>query len=353
MAHLSSSATLASVGIAPSGACFVIAEAGVNHNGDLAQAQALVRAAKASGADCVKFQTFTAERVAVRSATKAAYQQRVTDPRESQVAMLRGLELSAAYHRVLAEQCADEGIRFLSTPYDLHDAELLATLGVPAFKLASIHLVELPLLRELAAFGIPLILSTGMATLAEVDTAVRTLRECGDTEFCVLQCTTNYPSRPADANLRAMTTMGQALGVPVGYSDHTEGIAISLAAVALGARVIEKHFTLDRTLPGPDHACSSDPAEFSALVRGLRDVEAALGNGIKAPTAAERENLPGMRRSVVATQPLVAGTVLRREHVAFKRPGTGFPPARLPELLGRTLTVDRDVDDPLELRDVA
>jgi N-acetylneuraminate synthase len=335
------------------GPTFVIAEAGVNHNGDLAMAHTLVDEAARAGADCVKFQTFTADRVAVRGATKAAYQQRVTDPAQSQVEMLRALELTATDHRALATHCADVGIRFLSTPYDLHDAELLASLGVGAFKLASIHLVELPFLRELSAFGVPLILSTGMATLAEVDTAVRTLREAGCSQFCVLQCTTNYPSAVSDANLRAMTAMGQALDVMVGYSDHTDGIVVSLAAVALGARVIEKHFTLDRTLPGPDHASSSDPAEFATLVRGIREVEAAMGSAVKAPTAAERENLPGMRRSVVLSQPVRAGTVLRREHVAFKRPGTGFPPARLHELLGRTLTIDREIDDPLELQHVA
>jgi N,N'-diacetyllegionaminate synthase len=348
-----SPSTLASLGVRSSGPSFVIAEAGVNHNGDLALAHQLVREAARVGADCVKFQTFSAERVAVRRAPKAAYQQRVTDPAQSQVDMLRGLELSAADHRALVQHCADEGIRFLSTPYDLRDAELLASLGVGAFKLASIHLVELPFLRDLASFGLPLILSTGMATLAEVDLAVRTVRDAGVSEFCVLQCTTNYPSAAADANLRAMAAMGQAMDLVVGYSDHTEGIVVSLAAVALGARVIEKHFTLDRSMSGPDHACSSDPVEFTALVRGIRDVEAAMGSPVKAPTAAERENLPGMRRSVVVTQALSAGTVLRREHVAFKRPGTGFPPARLHELLDRTLTVDVEADDPLDLRDVA
>jgi N,N'-diacetyllegionaminate synthase len=345
--------TLADLGVRAAGPAFVIAEAGVNHNGDLAMAHALVREAATVGADCVKFQTFTADRVAVRGASKAAYQQRVTDPAQSQVEMLRNLELSADAHRALAQHCADTGIRFLSTPYDLRDAELLASLGVGAFKLASIHLVELPFLRELAAFGVPLILSTGMATLAEVDTAVRTLRESKCVDFCVLQCTTNYPSAVADANLRAMRAMGQALDVMMGYSDHTDGIVVSLAAVALGARVIEKHFTLDRMLPGPDHASSSDPTQFAALVRGIRDVEAAMGSPVKAPTAAERENLPGMRRSVVLSRPVRAGTVLSRDDVAFKRPGTGFPPARLHELLGRTLTVDRDADDQIELQHVA
>lgn len=342
--------SLASLGITRDGPAYVIAEAGVNHNGDVRTAIRLVEEAKRVGASCVKFQTFQASRVATRTAPKAAYQLRVTDAGQSQLEMLRSLELSDAAHAEVVAACAAVGIEFLSTPYDLHDAEMLARLGVRGFKLASIHLVELPYLRELAGFGLPLILSTGMATLAEVDTAVRTLREADHDEFAVLQCTTNYPSRIEDANLRAMVTMRDALGVCAGYSDHTEGIAVSLASVALGARVVEKHFTLDRAMPGPDHACSSDPTEFAALVQGIRTVEAAMGDGVKSPTAAERENLRGMRRSVVAVRDLAAGSVLRREDVAFKRPATGISPARLDELVGRTLGLAVDADTPLEWR---
>jgi N-acetylneuraminate synthase/N,N'-diacetyllegionaminate synthase len=343
---------LSSIGITHDGPVFIIAEAGVNHNGSLDKALRLVSEATRCGADCIKFQTFQAERVARRDAPKAAYQLRVTDPAESQVDMLRALELSRNQHLALMAACRENGIRFLSTPYDLGDAEMLASLGVDGFKLASIHIVEIGFLRGLAEFGLPLIVSTGMATLGEVDTAVRTLRACGHEEFVVLQCTTNYPSRIADANLRAMVSMGTALGVSIGYSDHTEGIAAPLAAVALGARVIEKHFTLDRSLPGPDHSCSSEPAELAHLVRGIREVEQALGSPIKAPTAAELENIRGMRRSIVARAHLRAGDRIRAEHLICKRPGDGIPPARVDELIGRTLVVDVPPDTPLEWQHV-
>jgi N-acetylneuraminate synthase/N,N'-diacetyllegionaminate synthase len=324
---------LESIGITPVGPAMIIAEAGVNHNGDLETALRLISEAKRVGADCVKFQTFRADKVVTRSAPKAAYQLRVTDVTESQLDMLRSLELSRSEHERLIQACREHGIRFLSTPYDIEDAEMLASIGVEGFKLASIHIVELSFLRELAAFRLPLILSTGMATLGEVDTAVRTLRGCGHDAFVVLQCTTNYPSRAEDANLRAMVSMGAALGVSVGYSDHTEGIAVPLAAAALGARVIEKHFTLDRRMPGPDQ-----------LVRGVRAVEKALGSAVKAPTSAEMENMVGMRRSVVARTNLVAGERIRREHLTLKRPGNGIPPALVDDLIGRTVVVDVPAD---------
>jgi len=346
-------APLSSIGIHSQGPSFVIAEAGVNHNGDMAVAFRLIEEAKRVGADCVKFQSFRADRVATRSAPKAAYQLKVTDAAESQFDMLRSLELSASQHAELVACCRQHGIQFLSTPYDIHDAEMLAGIGVRGFKLASIHLVELPYLRELAAFRLPIILSTGMATLAEVDVAVRTLRDVGHNEFVVLQCTTNYPSRVSDANLRAMVTMRDALGVCVGYSDHTEGTAVTLASVALGARLIEKHFTLDRGMPGPDHSCSSDPKEFASLVRGIRDVEAAMGSGVKSPSDSERANTVGMRRSVVAIRDLSPGETLTREDVAFKRPATGIAPSRLDELLGRRLIEPVAADALLEWRHVA
>lgn len=321
--------------VGPGLPCFVIAEAGVNHNGDLAMAQELVRRAKACGADCIKFQTFKAERVAAGTAPKAAYQLRSTNPEESQFAMLRKLELSEADHRTLLEQCRREGIVFLSTPYSIADAELLHALDVPGFKIASGQLVELPFLAALARFNKPVILSTGMATLAEVTEAVTTLRNHGNTQLVVLQCTTNYPSRLADTNLRAMATLAQAAGAPVGYSDHTEGINACLAAVALGACVIEKHFTLDRNLPGPDHRCSSEPAELAALVRGVREVEIALGDGVKRPAEAELANLSGVRRSIATARDLPAGHVLAERDLQFLRPATGLPPRDWARVVGR------------------
>jgi N,N'-diacetyllegionaminate synthase len=345
-------ASLAAMGISSTGPCFVIAEVGVNHNGDMPTAFRLIEEAKRVGADCVKFQSFRADRVATRAAPKAAYQLRVTNPRESQFEMLKALELSPSQHRELIDCCRHHNIQFLSTPYDIKDAEMLLGLGVRGFKLASIHLVEIPYLRELAALRLPLILSTGMATLAEVDVAVRTLRDHGLNGLVVLQCTTNYPSLVADANLRAMITMRDSLGVCVGYSDHTEGIAVTLASAALGARVIEKHFTLNRSMPGPDHACSSDPDEFAVLVRGIRDVEAAMGSGVKSPSEAERANTVGMRRSIFAARDLSVGDTLSSSDVLFKRPATGIAPARLHELLGRQVCEPVKADSPLEWRHV-
>lgn len=334
--------------IGPGCPCFVIAEAGVNHNGDLNQAKELVRQARQAGADCVKFQTFKAERVVTASAPKAAYQLKVTDPVESQFAMLRKLELSESDHRVLIDQCRREGILFLSTPYSMEDAEMLHALGVPGFKIASGQLVELPFLAALARFNKPVILSTGMATLEETREAVTTLRDHGCNQIVVLQCTTNYPSRIADTNLRAMAGIAAATGALTGYSDHTEGISACLASIALGACVVEKHFTLDRNLPGPDHRCSSEPTELTALVRGIREVEAALGDGVKQPTAAELANLTGMRRSIVATRLIKAGTTVTAADFVFKRPATGLAPKRLAELLGRKARLDLPADTQVQ-----
>jgi N-acetylneuraminate synthase/N,N'-diacetyllegionaminate synthase len=310
----------------------------VNHNGDLNQAKELVRQARQAGADCVKFQTFKAERVVTASAPKAAYQLKVTDPVESQFAMLRKLELSESDHRVLIDQCRREGIVFLSTPYSLADAELLHALDVPAFKIASGQLIELPFLAALARFNRPVILSTGMGTLAEVKEAVDTLRAHGNQQLVVLQCTTNYPSRLADTNLRAMATLAEATGTAVGYSDHTEGITACLAAVALGSCVIEKHFTLDHTLPGPDHRCSSEPAELTALVRAIRDIEISLGDGVKRPAETELANLIGVRRSIVTARDLPAGHVIGEHDLQFLRPATGLPPRDWDRVVGRRTT---------------
>jgi len=321
--------------VGPGHPCFIVAEAGVNHNGDADVARRLVRAAAQAGADAVKFQTFKAERLAIEGAPKADYQLQITDPAESQLAMLRKLELTTQAYTSLVRACEDEKILFLSTPYDIEDVDFIETLGIQAFKVASGQIVEPMFLRHVASKRKPIILSTGMATFAEVDEAVRTICNAGNDKVILLQCTTNYPSRPEDANLRAMQTMREALGVQVGYSDHTQTETACLVAVALGACVIEKHFTLDKAMPGPDHSSSADPAEFGRLVKLIREAEIVLGSSLKQPVDAERRNALGMRRSIVARQLIPCGGVITEQMLTLKRPGTGIRPSRLPELIGR------------------
>lgn len=312
--------------------CFLIAEAGVNHNGSLEMARDLVVAAKDCGADAVKFQTFKAERVARADAPKAAYQLRNTDRRQSQVAMLKKLELSPAAHRELAKLCSRLGLAFLSTPYNEEDLVFLKRLGVPAIKLASIHLFEPHFLKLAARQGLPILLSTGMGTLADVDMAVQTLRRNGNPPCVLLHCTTNYPSAVEDANLRAIRTLGEAFGLDVGYSDHTQSDICSIAAIALGARVIERHFTLNRSLPGPDHTSAADPQQFLALAQRIREAEKALGDGIKAPRAAELANMPHMRRSLVARRDIPKGRRITESLLICKRPADGIAPGFIAEV---------------------
>lgn len=316
--------------------CFLIAEAGVNHNGDLEMARLLVRIAAEAGADAVKFQTFSAERTVTDYAPKAEYQLRSTDPAESQVEMLRRLELSDDAHRELLAESRRLGILFLSTPFDELSADFLETLGLPAFKIPSGEITNLPFLEHVARKGRPMIVSTGMATLAESEAAARAVTRAGNPGLILLHCTSAYPADPKDANLRAMRTMEEALGFATGYSDHTTGIEISLAAAALGACVIEKHFTLDRGLPGPDHAASLSPDELRALVSGVRRVEAALGHGRKEPAACEAEIAIISRKSIVAARVIPAGARITKELVAMKCPGTGFAPSMLDRVLGRS-----------------
>jgi len=326
---------------------FIIAEAGVNHNGDIDVALRLVREAKRVGADCVKFQTFKAERVVTAEAPKAGYQLKTTSPKESQVEMLRKLELDeSAYHRLL-DTCLKENILFLSTPYNLEDVDFLDGLGAQAFKIASSQAVEPYFLEYVAKRGKPILLSTGMCTLAEVDRAVHMVRGAGNDQIVILQCTTNYPSAIEDCNLRSMVTMRDALDVLVGYSDHTEGLTAATASVALGACVVERHFTLDKSLSGPDHSSSSDPEEFAALVRQIREAELALGSSVKYPSDIERKNAVGMRRSIVAKERIPYGQVISEEMVTFKRPATGLRPNLLPELVGRIATCDIEPDQML------
>lgn len=318
--------------------CFIIAEAGVNHNGQLDLALQLVDAAAAAGADAVKFQTFQTDNVVVRGTEKAEYQ-KVHTGAGDQYDMIRALELSAADHEALAERCRQRGIEFMSTPFDEWATGLLLRLGMKRIKIASGELTNQPFLEMLARQDRPLILSTGMATLAEVERSVGWLQACrpgvpAAQWLTVLHCTSNYPAVPADVNLRAMQTMASALGTPVGYSDHTLGIEVSLAAVALGATMIEKHFTLDRNLPGPDHQASLDPLQLQSLVAGIRAVEASLGDGVKAPASNELPVRALVRRSAFLRQALPAGHALVPADLAFLRPGTGIGPEHARILYG-------------------
>ena len=319
--------------------CFIIAEAGVNHNGSLSAARQLIDVAVRAGADAVKFQTFKAERLATPDAPKAEYQLRSTGAAESQFEMLQRLELSEEAHQELMAYCQERGILFMSTPFDEGSADFLDELGVAVFKLPSGEITNLPFVEHVARKGKPLIVSTGMAYLNEVERAVRTIEMCANPSFILLHCVSNYPADHRDANLRAMQTMRESFNVAVGYSDHTLGVEVALAAVALGACVIEKHFTLSRDLPGPDHRASLEPDELAMMVRGIRTVEASLGHGRKEPAASEAEVAAVARRSLVAARDLDAGTELTERMIAVRRPGTGLPAAMLPEIVGRRLRV--------------
>jgi N-acetylneuraminate synthase/N,N'-diacetyllegionaminate synthase len=319
---------------------FVIAEAGVNHNGELDLAFKLIDAAAAAGADAVKFQTFIASEVITAEAAKAEYQKTTTGEQESQLEMVKRLELSFGDFRKLKMYCDDQGITFLSTPFDLKSVDFLAGLGVVALKISSGDLTNDPLLRHVAAQKRPVILSTGMSDMDEVREALAVINAAGNNDVILLQCVTNYPAAAEDINLRAMLSMQSAFDVNVGYSDHTLGIEIPLAAVALGACVIEKHFTLDKNFAGPDHRASLEPHEFKAMVEGIRNVEASLGDGRKVPAASEASNAAVARRSIVASRDISAGTVITPAEITFKRPGTGLPPRMADQVVGKTARVD-------------
>lgn len=355
--------------------CTVIAEAGVNHNGSVAIAHQLVDAAADAGADVVKFQTFRADKLASRHAHKAAYQERLTDAGQSQLEMLRALELSEAAHRELLRHCTERGVEFMSSPFDAESLDFLVSLGVRRIKLGSGELTNAPLLLAAARTGLPLILSTGMSTLSDVEAALGVLaygygaaagaaaapppsksafREawaCASARARVaeraalLHCTTEYPAPRGQINLRAMNTLRDAFAIPCGYSDHTEGHAVSLAAVALGAGFIEKHFTLSRSMPGPDHQASVEPAELKALVDGVREIEDALGDGVKVPVPVEVANMAVARKSLVAARAITKGANITAEDLTVKRPGTGLSPFDYWELLGTAARHDHAPDD--------
>ncbi len=328
----------------------VIAEAGVNHNGSLDRACELVVQAAAAGADLVKFQSFITHKSIARTAPKASYQLDATDPSESQYDMVRKLELSAADHQVLLDCCRQHGIGFFSTAFDTDSFDLLLSLGLDRVKIPSGEITNLPFLRYLARPGLPVILSTGMANLGDIEEAIGVLERAGlrRDQITLLHCNTEYPTPMQDVNLRAMVNLGTAFGVPIGYSDHTQGIEIPIAAVALGATVIEKHFTLDRNLPGPDHQASLEPAELRAMVRAIRNIEVALGDGLKRPSPSEQKNRAIARKSLVAARAIRAGEVFSAENLAVKRPGTGISPMRWDDYIGRPSPRDYAADEPLQ-----
>lgn len=348
---------------------YVIAEAGVNHNGDIQRAHALIEAAAECGADAVKFQTFIPEALASRSADKAGYQQRNEPGEESQLAMLERLALSFDDHLALVEKCRALGIDFLSSPFDLASARfLLDESGLKRIKLGSGELTNAPLLWEIANSQMPMILSTGMATLEEVKLALgvcrlgrsgqrpRSAEDCvlafdpqrPDPGITLMHCTTEYPCPVDHVNLRAMETLREATGLTVGYSDHTQGIAVSLAAVARGARIIEKHFTLNRALPGPDHAASLEVPELEAMISGVRTISQALGKPAKSPTDHEKQNADAARKSLVAARPIQKGEVFDASNLTTKRPGTGLAPVNYWSVLNTCAERDYNADDPIE-----
>lgn len=319
---------------------FIIAEVGVNHNGDFNLAKELIYEAKKAGADCVKFQTFKSSNVVSKNAEKAKYQKLSTGPEQKQIDMLKNLELT--YHQFLRlfEECKRLDIEFASTPYNSEDIEFLNNLGVSFLKSSSMHLVETDFLRNLAYTQKPLVISTGMATLKEVEKAVNTVREAGNANFTLLQCTTNYPTNISEVNLLSMLTMEKKFKCPVGYSDHTASEIACLGAIALGAKVIEKHFTLDKNMEGPDHFASVNPDELTSLIQKIRDMERALGDHKKQPTISELENMNEMRRSISSFTNLKAGEVLSKNNIICRRPATGISPNHWDSILGKTVRKD-------------
>lgn len=328
---------------------FVIAEAGVNHNGDITLAKQLVDVAVVAGADAVKFQTFKAEKLVCKNAEKADYQKETTNQAESQLEMLKKLELTEEMHNQLIDYCKEKGILFLSTPFDVDSVDYLIELGIEIIKIPSGEITNYPYLRKIAQTGKKVILSTGMSSLEEVREAVAVLEEYGNKDVVVLHCNTEYPTPFEDVNLKAMLTMRDELGIEVGYSDHTLGIEIPIAAVAMGAQIIEKHFTLDKTMDGPDHKASLEPHELKAMITAIRNVESALGTGVKKPSNSEQRNIGIVRKSIAAKNEIKKGEVFSEENLVTKRPGTGVSPMKWNEIIGTVADKDYKEDDLIEL----
>jgi N,N'-diacetyllegionaminate synthase len=328
---------------------FIIAEAGVNHNGSLELAKRLVDAAKDAGADCVKFQTFISKNIVSKNAVKAEYQKMQTEAEESQYDMLKKLELSFDEFLELKEYCEDKDIKFMSTAFDFDSIDFLNSLETSNWKIPSGDITNLPYLMKIAKLNKPVILSTGMSTMDEIRDAIKTLKDNGSGELTVLHCTTEYPTPYTDVNLRAMLTIKDELGVKIGYSDHTKGIEVSIAAVALGATVIEKHFTLDRNMEGPDHKASLETDELKAMVDSIRHIELALGDGMKQPAESEKKNMAIARKSIIALKDIKAGELFTEENLTVKRPGDGISPMRWFDVIGKAAKRDFKGEELIEL----
>jgi N,N'-diacetyllegionaminate synthase len=326
---------------------FIIAEAGVNHNGNLELAKRLIDAASETGADAVKFQTFKAEKLVSKNAQKAAYQKKTTDAHESQFEMIKKLELDIDTHKDLITYCRKKGIMFLSTPFDLESIAMLYNLGLEIFKIPSGEITNLPYLREIGKLNKKVILSTGMATLDEVGAALQILQDAGTkkSNITILHANTMYPTPMEDVNLRAMQTIGATFDVAYGYSDHTLGIEVDIAAVAMGASIIEKHFTLDKMMEGPDHKASLEPDELNAMVQSIRNIEKALGNEKKEPSPSEKPNMSIARKSIVAARDIKKGERLDKTNLTTKRPGNGMSPMKWDQIIGTIAQKDYTEDE--------
>lgn len=329
---------------------FIIAEAGVNHNGSLEIAKKMIDAAAEAGADAVKFQTFKTDSLVCKDTQKAMYQHKnASDKQESQYEMLKKLELSREMHKPLMDYCAQQGIMFLSTPFDIDSIQMLVDYGISIFKIPSGEITDYPYLKEVGKTGKPVILSTGMSNMDEVQDAVYVLEENGSGQITILHCNTEYPTPMQDVNLRAMCTLRERMGLPVGYSDHTLGIEIPIAAVAMGATVLEKHFTLDRKMEGPDHKASLEPGELRDMVSAIRNVEKALGNGIKEPSFSEIPNTTVARKSIVAKCKIMKGEIYTAENITTKRPGNGISPMKWNDVIGKRANQNYDEDEMIKI----
>ncbi len=326
---------------------FIIAEAGVNHNGSIDLAKQLIDVAVDAGADAVKFQTFKAENLVSKNAQKADYQKETTDASESQFDMIKKLELDVETHKELIVYCQEKNIIFLSTPFDHDSIDMLNDLGLEVFKIPSGEITNLPYLRHIGSLNKQLVLSTGMSNIKEVEDALNILINAGSSKdkITVLHANTMYPTPMEDVNLNAMQTIQREFGVAVGYSDHTLGIEVDIAAVALGASVIEKHFTLDKTMSGPDHVASLEPKELKTMVSSIRNIEKALGSDEKKPSPSESTNIDIVRKSIVASQAIKKGDILSNENITTKRPGTGISPMKWDEVIGTVVKKDYQMDD--------